>query len=77
MTKTVNSNIRAEMARAGKSQGQTATGSKLSETGFSRRLAGYIPWTLPEIERVAEFLELPMSTLLAGVDNPPTTTEES
>lgn len=64
---TVAANLRAEMGRRQISQAALAEAIGIAQPSVSKRLHGHVPWTLSELTRVAEFLDLPLSTLLEGV----------
>lgn len=63
----VNASIRAEMARAGETQTTFAAKLGVSQGSVSRRLTGDADWTVPEIIRAAEILNVPLSALLPEV----------
>lgn len=77
MTPTVNRNIRAELARAGRRQADLATELKLGEPALSRRLAGKVPWTLDELADTAKFLGVQYVDLFRETPTPTEHTEES
>lgn len=64
MKKNVTANIKAEMARAGVKQAQVAAALNLSQAATSRRLTGWTPWRVGEVQTVAEVLGVPLSALL-------------
>jgi transcriptional regulator with XRE-family HTH domain len=63
----LNSNIRAEMARSGITQGVLASRLDMSQSALSRRLTGDADWTVEELLRTAEVLGCPIRTLLPEV----------
>lgn len=58
--------VRAELARAGKSQNDLAAVLGVTQTAVSKRLRGVTPFDVNELARVAEALGLDMSVLIAG-----------
>lgn len=67
-TGTVGANIRAELARRGLSQ-RTLTGVlNISPTGVSKRLAGKTPLDVDELNKIAEYLGIPITALIDGQD---------
>ena len=55
------------MARVGVKQADLALTLNRSQAQISARLNGDVPWRVDELQLVAERLEVPLSTLLAGV----------
>lgn len=66
-TELVAGNVRAEMGRAQKSQAQIGDRLGLSQTAVSARLRGKTPFDVNEIYAIAEFLNVPVMTLMVGV----------
>jgi transcriptional regulator with XRE-family HTH domain len=60
----VAANLRAEIARQRISQRDLANYLGLSQQSVSARLLGRIPLDVNELVRVAEFLNVPLGTLL-------------
>ena len=56
--------VRAELARAGKTQGALTAVLHLSQPAISRRLSGQVPFTIDELSAAAAFLDIPLSTLV-------------
>lgn len=57
-------NIRAEMARKDLTQTQLAGLLGISQVAVSKRLRGIVPISVPELLRMAEFLDVTASDLL-------------
>lgn len=64
----VGSAVRAELARAGKSQNDLAAVLGVTQTAVSKRLRGVTPFDVNELAAVAAALDVDMSVLLAGTD---------
>lgn len=62
----VGRNIRAELARAGRTQAQAAEALHMSAMTLSRRLRGDVALSVDELYALADFLDLPVETLLAS-----------
>jgi len=62
-----NRNVQAEMARNGITQGDLARSLDMHQAAVSRRLTGRTDWTLPEVTKVADLLNVPLSALLPEV----------
>lgn len=64
--------VRAELARARRSQGDAAKHLNLSQPAMSRRLTGEVDFTVAEIRSLADWLGIPVTVLLghtpAGAD---------
>lgn len=58
---TIAANVRAEVARAGRSQSEIATALGLSQTGVSRRLSGRVAFDGPELAALAALLDVPVA----------------
>ncbi len=56
--------VRANMARRGRTQSDIATALGISQTAISRRLSGSVPWDVNELELVATALDVPLADLL-------------
>lgn len=61
----VGANVRAELARAGKTQAWLAGVLHMKQQSVSDRLRGVVAFDVDEVTRVASALGLPVSTLLA------------
>lgn len=57
--------VRAEMARRRVTQGQLAAHLGLSQVAVSRRVLGQTPFDVDELFAAAEFLNVPVTVLLA------------
>lgn len=57
-------NIRAELARQGKSQTSLAAHLGITPSQVSKRLRGDIPLTVDHLAAAADFLDLPVATLI-------------
>lgn len=66
-------NIRAEMARKRKTQGQLADVLGVSQAGASRRLKGQTPFDVNELFAIAHWLDVPVTALLADPPSRSTT----
>ena len=62
---TTAAEVRAEMARQRRSGVELATHLDLSQQAVSRRLAGEVAFDLDELAAVAEWLGVPLQTLIA------------
>lgn len=58
------SNVRAEMARRRITQTEIAKKAGIPQSGLSRRLVGSTPFTVNEIERIAEVLDIQVNELI-------------
>jgi transcriptional regulator with XRE-family HTH domain len=58
--------IRAHLARQGKDQRELATALQVSSATVSRWLAGRVPITITTAERIAEYLDVPITALFVG-----------
>lgn len=65
---TVAANCRAEAARHGKTGQDIADGTGIHRVTLSRRLNGHSPFTIDQLVAIAEFLRVPLATLLQGID---------
>ncbi len=61
----VSNNVRAELARRRMSTSSLVPVLGVDVRAIQRRLAGEKSWTLTEMQKVATFLNVPLSTLLA------------
>lgn len=71
MTKTTHTNdggvassVRAELARRQTQQAQIAELLGLSEAAVSRRVNGFVPFRADEVRKIADFLDVPLTSLL-------------
>jgi transcriptional regulator with XRE-family HTH domain len=64
---TVAGEVRANLARRGKTKVWLAAQLKISTATLQRRLAGQSSFSLAEISTIAEALDVPVSDLLPGV----------
>lgn len=60
----VAANVRAEMARSKRTQAALAHDIGMKQQALSRRLAGITPFTIDELGRIAEVLEVPLHGLV-------------
>jgi len=60
--------VKAALAAAGRSQADVADQSEIAANTFSRRVNGLIPFTFPELVRVAAALDVPLSSLIASAE---------
>ena len=65
LSTSVSANIRAEMARRGLGQRDLADALGLSRPAISNRLIGKTPWTVDELEIVAQGLGVEPASLLS------------
>ncbi|WP_460462385.1 helix-turn-helix domain-containing protein [Arthrobacter pigmenti] len=61
-------NVGAELGRRDITQTAAAAAVGLPQSSFSARLAGRSEFKLSELLRLAAFLQIPLSTLVQGVD---------
>lgn len=59
----VSANIRAEMARRGKTQADVAAVLGKRRQQVSQRLLGRVPFRLDELQTIAELLDVPLGSL--------------
>lgn len=59
--------VRAEMSRQGISQVELAKAIGIAQNSISRRLTGKVPFSLPEIESIAQVLDVPVDQLLPAI----------
>jgi transcriptional regulator with XRE-family HTH domain len=72
----VGKNVRAELARAGKTQTWLASVLALTQQSISSRLRGDVAFDVDELHRVADALAVPVASLLeqpASATRPATT----
>ena len=67
-TAALNANVRAEMVRRGETQVTLAAKLHVTQPTLSRRLRGEADWTINDLYRLAEVLQVPLSALLPGPD---------
>ena len=65
---TTGENVRAEMARRGVTQMALAARIGISQAAVSARIKGKTPFDINELVRIADALDVPLETLLAGVE---------
>ena len=58
-------NIRAELARKGKTQADLAELLGITQQGISRRMLGHVDFRLGEITKIADFLGVTVAALLS------------
>ena len=56
--------VRAELARQNKSGSALARHLNLPQTSISKRMHGRVPFTADQLVAVAEWLDIPVTTLL-------------
>ena len=61
----VGANVRAELARAGKTQAWLAGAIGMSQQSVSDRLRGKFPFDVNELARVADALDLDVASLMS------------
>lgn len=59
--------VRAELARRRLKQNDVATALGLTQSAMSRRLVGEVEFSVSELRKLSEILEVPASTLLGEV----------
>ena len=69
-TEAIGREIRAELARQGKTAGQLAETVGMSVSQMSRRMRGRADFTLRELLAIADILDVPLSALItrSGAD---------
>ncbi len=65
MQSHVPANVRAELARHRKRQEDIAELLGLTRQALSRRLLGYVDFRIAELQAIADYLEVPIATLVA------------
>lgn len=68
-TVTIAANIRAELARQGKTQTNLAAHLGISQTVVSFRLRGVTEIGVNELVRIAQYLDVPLEALTEGVSD--------
>lgn len=68
-TRTVAANCRAEAARRGRTAQDIADATGIHRVTLGRRLNGSASFTINELVAIAACLSVPLSTLLAGVED--------
>lgn len=58
--------VRVELARRNLRQSALSAGIGLSDVQVSRRMTGRTDWTLSELVRLAEFLDVPLGDMFAA-----------
>lgn len=66
-TDTTAAIVRAELARRRMKQGDVAEVLGLTQSAMSRRLVGEVEFTVTELRKLADALQVPASTLLGEV----------
>ena len=66
----VSGNLRAELARRELSQTDLGRALGLPQSAISKRLRSVTPWTLPELEEAARFLNLSLEQLVTAPSEP-------
>lgn len=61
----VAANVRAEIARAGKSQSDVAQHIPLSQQSLSQRMQGRVPFRISELQRIADYLGISVNALVS------------
>lgn len=64
LPRAVAGEVRAEMARQQISQQRVADVLKVSRQAFNRRITGDIPFDVAELEKIAEFLGVPVTNFM-------------
>lgn len=70
---TAADNCRAEAARSGRTIQDISDGTGIGRVTLGRRLSGASSFTINELVAIAAYLGVPLSTLLAGVEDAATT----
>lgn len=60
--------VKAALAAAGWSQADLAERAGMAKNTISRRVNGLLPFTFPELRRVAAALDIPLSALIASAE---------
>lgn len=58
-------NVRAEVARAGRTQGAVAEEIGMTRSQWDRRMSGAVDWRAFELDRIADVLGVPLERLAA------------
>jgi hypothetical protein len=64
----VSKRIKRAVREAGRAQTGVATMCGLSWPQWQRRMSGAVGWRLDEVQRIAEYLEVPLTELADGND---------
>lgn len=64
----VGANVRAEMARVGKTQEQVAAALRVGQASMSDRLRGVVPFRIPELVDIAHELGVPLNRFFVDID---------
>lgn len=67
MGEIIGSNVRAELARAGKTQTGAAHLLGLPQSAISRRISGRTAWEIDELLILAGWLDVPVTDFLVGL----------
>lgn len=67
VNRLVGANVRAEMARAGRTQEQIAAALHTGQSNLSSRLAGAVPFRIPELVTISEVLGVPLTRFFVDV----------
>jgi len=70
LTQSIAAVARAELARRNKNRGEAAQALGISRTLMWSRLRGETSFKVEELEKLAEFLEIPLGVLMAADDAP-------
>jgi transcriptional regulator with XRE-family HTH domain len=69
---TLAATVRAELARAGKTQTELAAHLGIGQPQVSMRIRGEIDWRVSELAAVANFLNIPITSLITPATEPAT-----
>ena len=64
----VGANVRAEMARAGKTQEQVAAALRVGQASVSDRLRGVVPFHIPELVVLSRELGVPLQRFFVDIE---------
>lgn len=67
-TEGVNAEIRAHMARRRVRQSDLADALGIHQSSVSERMTGKVSWNIDELDRIAGFLDLPITALFPASD---------
>jgi len=67
LTEAVAAEVRAEMARQQKQQGDLARHLRVTQATISRRLAGKASFRIEDLQEIATFLNVPVSSFFSKV----------
>lgn len=62
-TRAISANVRAEIARAGRTQRDIAEAIGLTYSQWQRRMSGTVKWRIDELQRIARHLSVPLPAL--------------